>query len=413
MFVKTPQDSELYPYYLSLPSTVRVVQTSPEYGFVSFIAEVSGWYNLFLGGSILALWEVMGTGFLWTLARIEARMANQVMLRGWKFLFLMISSGILIYILIDCITTLVENPIGTSTLLTSAIPAGLSLSICLPRYTSAYDPTGNRRLTDVANTTDFWVGGTNLSNKIADLSIMGSDGGILARWNRTQPARNSSLFNIINMMSDDTVVEFCHSVDLSTLPGRVSRLQLRAVNDVTLAVHLAGQLLATEAKYVVANKDTVQFTPARISLYGSEVSLQLQATSFLQVSSEGCEYYNNTWTFDDCALESALGTLGVEGDTLRGLMRPKNMTYLQGVDQMVLKRLYNALLSKEIQTKCRPACVSLVITMRSEDSPVIAQPQQGLRRFVDRPLPLPLPPLQIEVNLTLPDLSTLNEVSVY
>ena len=102
-------------------------KASSSYGFITFIAEVAGWYNLFLGGSIFALWEVLGTTFLRKLAKFWEKQYQWLSLR-WNILYLLLSSGILTYIFIDCITNLVLNPVGSNTLLTSSVVPGLSLS---------------------------------------------------------------------------------------------------------------------------------------------------------------------------------------------------------------------------------------------------------------------------------------------
>jgi hypothetical protein len=53
------KEANIFAYYLYLPSAIKVSQASPSYGFITFIAEVAGWYNLFLGGSVFAMWKVL------------------------------------------------------------------------------------------------------------------------------------------------------------------------------------------------------------------------------------------------------------------------------------------------------------------------------------------------------------------
>ena len=150
------QESNVYAYILYLPSTVKVSSTSPSYGFISYIAEVAGWYNLFLGGSVLAPWEGLWS---WAFAKMDLKLGRLNRLLTW--LYWAVATCILVYILVDSTTTLVDNPIGTSTMLRPSL-TGLSLSICWPQYTSVFTrnaTTKNYGFKDVANTPEFWMRG--------------------------------------------------------------------------------------------------------------------------------------------------------------------------------------------------------------------------------------------------------------
>jgi hypothetical protein len=94
-----------------------------------------------------------------------------------------------------------------------------------------------------------------------------------------------------------------------------------------------------------------------------------------------------------------------------GLLRPSNETVIQEVDRMALHRLFAALVSKDVQTICKVDCRSLIVKMRTEVSQTPAIPWNGFPQDTSKTL-LPLPKMLVEVNITLPDLSKLNEVSV-
>ncbi len=403
-----PNDDNIR-YYLYLPRTIKVSRASHGYGFINFIAEVAGWYNLFLGGSILAMWEVLGTKILWALAKIQGK--RSLLLSQWRnCVYVLVSSGIILYIFIDCIIVLFLNPLGGSTVLTNFIAQGLSLSICLPQYTSSIDKYFTK--IDVANSTAFWVNGNNLSNKIIGLSVVMQEGNIISIWNRNQSLtfpKERNLFSIFNIVSSNQSVDFCHTVDLSAVPGNIRGVQLRAVNDIYLAVHLSGQLLAVQTKYSVANTETVQITGS-ISLYNSVISLQLEETSSQNVTSQACKNYNTTWTYDKCVMNLAITALKSNKDLLMRLVMPSvNSTVQQGIDRAVLKKLYTAFLSQNSETMCLPDCRSLMVNMRAETSPTLAEPIRGITKSFTRD-PLPLPPLIVDVNITLPENSKLTQV---
>ena len=340
-------------FYLYLPSTVKMATTSHSYVFISYIAEVAGWYNLFMGGSFFTLWQFLCAYITLIIVKIDVKL--NLLIRALTVLFLVVASGVLIYILVDCITILLNNPIATSTELRSAL-SGLSLSICWPQYT--YNKT-DQIYTDLAANGYFWTRGNNLSNKIAELSVKRSDGQWVMLWNRSLGSDIStlqpSLFEIVNIINSDIAVDFCHTVDLSALPFQISQVLIKAVDDITLVLHLAGQLLRSRTFYEIANRDTVAVSgDSSMYLYGSELSLHLEETSFQNVSSTDCELYNATWTYDNCLMNSALMNTGGKQGHLSQLLRPSSSTTIEaGIQQTVLKNLYLALMSRVVEESCR------------------------------------------------------------
>jgi hypothetical protein len=402
-------------YYLNLPTAIKLSRSSPSYGFITFIAEVAGWYNLFLGGSIFALWEVLAAKMVWAFAKIQGKL-SQVLSQWRNSLYILVSSGILLYIFIDCITVLFCDPVGSSTLLTNFIAPGLSLSICLPKYTSANDK--DIKEMDLAYSTEFWENGNKLSNKLLELNVIMQEGNVLSIWHKNQSATfktERNIFSIFNIVSSNQSVDFCHTVDLSTVPGNIRGVQLRAVNDIYLVVHLSGQLLAAQTKYAAANIATVQSpsTSNSIFLYNSIVNLQLEETSFQKVTSQACKNYNTTWTYDSCVINLAIMSLESNQILLRGLLMPSNnSTVQQGIDRAVLQKLYATLLSWNDETVCLPDCRSLIVNMRTEKSLTLDKSFRPIPKpFTTNPLPLP--PLLVDVNITLPDLSKLMQVIIY
>ncbi len=407
------QNETFFPIYLHLPSAIKVSKASPSYGFITFIAEVAGWYNLFLGGSIFAVWEVLGTKFLSKFAKNWGKL-SQWLSRRWNILYLLLSTGILAYIFIDCIINLTLNPVGSNVLLTSYVAPGLSLSICLPQYTSVPCQNLAGCYMDEAKNTKFWVYGNNLSNKISDLSIITQKGDIHPIWNVSESTaftRATNLFSIFNIVSSDLAVDFCHTFDLSSFPIHMSGLRVRAVNDIELVIHLAGQLLAFQTKYGLANTDTVKgpFQGKQLELYNSVVRLQLEETSFQNVSTQSCKNYNKTWTYDNCVMDYATSNFGGNTTLLLSLLLPSsNSTVQHGIDRVVLQNLSAVLLSENVETVCFPDCRSLIVNMRAEASPNKAEPSKGI--IIRANSYAPLPTLLMEVNITFPDLSKLYQV---
>ncbi len=429
------KEANIFAYYLYLPSAIKVSKASPSYGFITFIAEVAGWYNLFLGGSFFAIWEVMGNKILWALAKIQRKL-SQLLSQWQNNLYILMSSGILIYIFLDCMNILVLNPVGSNILLTHSIVQGLCLSICLPQYTSSYtlngslesrflgeanltaalDKENTNAFLSNTNTTAFWLNGSDLRNKIFDLSVIMQEGNVVTIWNTSQSltsTQKTNLFSIFNIVSSNSSVDFCHTLDLSLITGNMRAVQVRAVNDITLVVHLSGQLLAAQAKYGVANTETVNQRQLLdpIFLYNSEVSLQLEETSFQNVNTQSCKNYNTTWTYDRCVMDFVIMEMGNNTDLLKSLLMPSNYSTVQcGIEKTALKNLYIGLMSHNFEAVCLPDCKSLVVNMKTVVSPTLALPIGGIKTPKNMKVPTPLPPLLVEVNISVPSLIKLNQV---
>ena len=82
-----------------------------------------------------------------------------------------------------------------------------------------------------------------------------------------------------------------------------------------------------------------------------------------------------------------------------------------GVERTLLQDVYRALLSQAGEASCRPDCSSLVIGMKTEVDVfgMGMDKLQSVRRHGGT-LPEPLPPISLEVKLSLPDLYKSNEV---
>ncbi len=92
------------------------------------------------------------------------------------------------------------------------------------------------------------------------------------------------------------------------------------------------------------------------------------------------------------------------------LLPSSNFTVQQGIERVVLQSVCLALLSKNVETVCLPDCRYLTVNMRVE-----ASPKTDRSRFIfvyQYTTYAPLPPLLMEVNVTMPDLSKLNQVII-
>ncbi len=93
----------------------------------------------------------------------------------------------------------------------------------------------------------------------------------------------------------------------------------------------------------------------------------------------------------------------------RGLAPRKPDPPFQGVERVVLQNVYAALMSKDVTTMCLPDCRSLAVNMRTEASQTYAQPAKGILIMQPNSKYFPLG-LLMDVNITMPDLSKLNQV---
>jgi hypothetical protein len=346
-------------------------------------------------------------------------------------LFMILAIGTLIYIFIDGLITLAENPVGTSIQLKSGL-SGLSLSICLPQYTGMFlaapfnpalkNPNISFSFQDLASTADFWTRGNNLSTKISMLRVRQSseEDQLITVWPTSfSEQQQNNLFSINNIVFSEDFIDFCHTLDLSQLPYKVSQVIVNAVEDITLVVHLSGQLYSrsSSAYYQVFNVDTMQIlNNVTLTLYPSEVNVHLEKiTSLNDKNSAECMIYNSTWSYDNCIVDSAVQLLGNghHGSLLTILLRPNSSNWVAeaGVPFTVLQDLYTVLLSGELQKNCWPDCNSLVAELTSEASALRAEPTTGFPRLkCCRDVEKPLPALNATVNLTIPDMSRLSEV---
>ena len=265
------------------------------------------------------------------------------------------------------------------------------------------------------------ITGNNLSNKIAEMSVKKSGGAWVTLWNRSLPdsslaQQRSNLFQVANLINGDNAVDFCHTVDLSALAYRIDQVLIRAVDDITLVVHLAGQLFRSPAYYEVVNSNTLRiFDNVSINLYGAEVGLLLEATSFQNVSTGGCVEYNATWTYDNCLLDFALDRMSSQKELLNTLLRPNGSQGVAGgVESSILQDLFSELMSSDVDAGgCKPDCQSLKVGMMVEASTALTvEEQKRAFRRLDTNVSQPLPSsININVNLTIPELSKVNEVS--
>jgi hypothetical protein len=274
----------------------------------------------------------------------------------------------------------------------------------MPKQTfvySKYNPV-SQPFNDVANTSEFWIFGNALSNTVAKLSVKSSVSDWVTLWEKSKvPSAgqiNHSIFENMNMIRNGETVNFCQTVDLSAIPYKLSQVMIKVIEDVTLIFHLNGQLLTSQNCYVIANRDTVLESDYRFFLYGSDISLKLEETSFQNINNDNCENYNSSWTYDDCLINTALGRLGEEHYLLGQLLKSNSNTIINtGIEATVLKRFSSILQSGQVMNTCRKDCRSLVVKIMAETSS--ASPK--------------LVPPMVDINIFLPEIYRIDEVCMF
>ncbi len=244
------------------------------------------------------------------------------------------------------------------------------MSICMTKITFECKNYGSN-FTYVGNTTEFWLTGNSLANKISELNIFSPSGTVNTIWksNETSTMTTTSMFRSFNVISGTQSVDFCHTIDLSVFLSYGSKVQVVAVNDITLAIHLPGQLSTTCAKYNVLNENTTNGNiENRLFIYGSELSIYLEETSFDAISLQHCKNYDTTWTHDDCILEHALEEIGHQADHLRSLLNPNGSHVRQGIEQTFLQDIYAIIMTQNVEKICLPDCRSLVVNKKADTS---------------------------------------------
>jgi hypothetical protein len=220
-------------------------------------------------------------------------------------------------------------------------------------------------------------------------------------------------FQITNVISSNATVDFCHSIDLSLLPWKTKQVMIKVVDDITLVFHLAGQLTSSQSFYQVANQNTLQIKDSKkIFLYESEIRLEQEETSFYNVSSStrSCVRYNATWTYDKCMHDFAIQRIGKKNAILSKLLKPDGSRVEEGVESSILQDIYSVLLSRGAKENCKQDCRSLKATMKAEAN--TSAPSTIIPILEEKKVPFPLPPISVAVNISIPELSKINEVKV-
>jgi hypothetical protein len=94
---------------------------------------------------------------------------------------------------------------------------------------------------------------------------------------------------------------------------------------------------------------------------------------------------------------------------LKQLLKPNGTTPDTGIEGRVLQNLYSILESAEVVNSCKQDCRSVVVRATGGPSTTLAIPTNGIKIATSTSMEK-MPPLDADVNVTIPQLSKRSEV---
>ena len=237
-------------YFIRIPSSVIFSEMNRSYTLISFVAEFGGWVGLFLGVSILGGFEFVDSQ-IWS--SMNFRYKKVILSKSGLMLKLACLIGVLI-IIIQCGIKLIT----TEKLMDVKLEKNLnnvSISLCSVENIYQESTIGGYRYY-MGNSTSFWNKITQLSDKLEMMELVMEDGNSVTVYDSSWNQGSEYILYSINTPQFDTFIETCHTLDLKHW-NRIKRMEVKAKKELTIYVHLTGQLLRSGRQgFSFINKDT-------------------------------------------------------------------------------------------------------------------------------------------------------------
>ena len=231
-------------YYITIPRAILVSTMQESYTPISFIAEFGGWVGLFLGISVLGIFELL-------LGLYSCNCRFSKTLKSAGFVCLKAACTVcLAFILFECCKKMISGEIQLDIKIRENAQ-NISLSFCsMENIYKENQLDGN--LTYMGNDPDFWNNLSNLRNKVDSLKIDFQNGEAI-----TLNAQNISKYFDITLITPKlgTYIESCYTTNLKE---SIMRINFIARKEMSIYVHLTGQLLRSGTPgFTFINSDTV------------------------------------------------------------------------------------------------------------------------------------------------------------
>lgn len=228
---KFPVKTVIPGYYLTIPRTVLVSRMTENYTTISFIAEFGGWVGLFLGVSLLGVFELMLVLFF---SSDSDRFFKKILMTGLTCLKTACTLC-LAYILFKCCEKMITGEIQSKVEFQDDLQ-NISLSLCSTENIYRVEYLG-ANLSYVGNIPGFWNNITKLMDKIDTLQIDFQNGNQVIIKDFTQSQYYFEL--TFNIPRYGTYIETCHTLSLKS---RIKKLKVKAKKEMSIYVHMSGQL---------------------------------------------------------------------------------------------------------------------------------------------------------------------------
>lgn len=249
---KVPVMTVIPGYYMTIPRTVLVSRMHDSYTTISFIAELGGWVGLFLGVSVLGVYDFLAQ-------MLPKTCRNKI----WNFL--VVSSRVILkfsciicatFIFCKCVKKMSSNEKTTNVYIQEKIQ-NISISFC--SLTNVYAVTLQGPQTYyIANNSGFWQDTTSLKEKMESLVVRLSERETVSVYNSSLNSNSKFFLFSVNIPKYKTYIESCHSLDLQNWKN-IDSMEIKLKKDLIIYVHITGQLLRPEKQgFAFINKDTVR-----------------------------------------------------------------------------------------------------------------------------------------------------------
>ena len=233
---KLPINTVIPGYYLTIPSYILYSEMQESYTAISFIAEFGGWAGLFLGVSVIGVFEFIMNKF----SNISPHSLLKKLTSTSFMLLKLACASCVIFILITSCKKLINKEKELNVKIQEGIP-DLSISFCSVKNVYAV-PFLRANLSYIGNHSSFWYNATSLSEKLKRLVLILENGKKITVYD--------SFFTILNRYKFDTMItakyesylETCHTLNLKHWTN-IKTIQFTAKQELSIYVHMPGELL--------------------------------------------------------------------------------------------------------------------------------------------------------------------------
>jgi len=237
-------------YVIQIPSYVLFSEMHASYTLISFIAEFGGWVGLFLGVSILGGFEFVENHLC---SSIKFRLTKVILSQSGLILKIACSLGVLI-IVVQCGFKLMNTEKSMDVKIVEKFN-NVSISLCSGENIYQVHPNDTNHYY-MGNSTLFWNNITRLSNKVERMELVLENGNSVTIYDSSWNKGSEYIQYSINIPQFDTFIETCHTLDLKHW-NRIKRMEIIAKKELTIYVHITGQLLRSGRQgFSFMNKDT-------------------------------------------------------------------------------------------------------------------------------------------------------------